>query len=181
MSRMESDINIQPQELLYFNKRYQVIICTSCQYAIQPTALDRHLKEIHALQRHRRQPYTDYASRLPLKQPSELLGTRLGTRPSISLGENEEFPVPGLPVISGLQCLDPGCGHLCVSVKRMQSHWKAEHHKSGCAALDWQSVPLQTFFRGNLLRYFTHPALSIMELPDTSTVGVKLQNLKVSK
>ncbi|KAK7222157.1 hypothetical protein V2G26_010160 [Clonostachys chloroleuca] len=166
---MESDINIQPQELLYFNKRYQVIICTSCQYAIQPTALDRHLKEIHALQRHRRQPYTDYASRLPLKQPSELLGTRLGTRPSISLGENEEFPVPGLPVISGLQCLDPGCGHLCVSVKRMQSHWKAEHHKSGCAALDWQSVPLQTFFRGNLLRYFTHPALSVMELPDTST------------
>ncbi|CAH0058480.1 unnamed protein product [Clonostachys solani] len=161
---MESDITIQPQELLYYNKRHQIIICTSCQYAIQPTALDRHLKEIHALHRHRRQPYTDYAARLPLKHPSELLGTRS----SIILGEDEDFPVPGLPVISGLQCLDPGCGHLCVSVKRMQSHWKAEHHKSGCAALDWQSVPLQTFFRGNLLRYFTHPALSVVKLADSS-------------
>ncbi|CAH0025377.1 unnamed protein product [Clonostachys rhizophaga] len=163
---MESDINIQPQELLYYNKKYQIIICTSCQYAIQPTALDRHLKEIHALHRHRRQPYTDYAARLSLKQPSELLGI------SIILGEGEDFPVPGLPVISGLQCLDPSCGHLCVSVKRMQSHWKAEHHMSGCAALDWQSVPLQTFFRGNLLRYFTHPALSVVKLPDTSTESV---------
>ncbi|CAG9997114.1 unnamed protein product [Clonostachys byssicola] len=165
---MELDTKIQPQELLYYNKGHQVIICTSCQYAIQPTALDRHLKEIHALHRHLRQPYTDFAARLPLKQPSELVGTRRGT----ILGDDEDFPVPGLPVVSGLQCLDPDCGHLCVSVKRMQSHWKAEHHKSGCAALDWQTVPLQTFFRGNLLRYFTHPALSAVKLPDTSSESV---------
>ncbi|VUC26122.1 unnamed protein product [Clonostachys rosea] len=168
---MEPDIRIQPQKLLHYNETHQIIICKPCQYAIQPAALDRHMKEIHALHRHRRQPYTDYAARLPLKEPSELLGT--GS--SMLLPEDGDFPVPGIPVISGLQCLNVGCGHLCVSVKRMQSHWKAEHKKSGCAALDWQSVPLQTFFRGNLLRYFTHPALSVVKLPDTSTENVDRQ------
>lgn len=154
---------ISPQDLLLYNSTHRVVICTTCEYAIQPAAIARHLKEIHAIHRHHRRPYTEYADSLDLCDPSELLhGPFTG-----------DFPVPGLPAISGLQCLSPGCGHLCATAKRMQSHWVSIHHAPGCAALDWQQVPLQTFFKGNLLRYFTHPALSVLRLPE----GPEVRNL----
>lgn len=149
-----------PQDLLLFNQAHRVVICTTCEYAIQPAAIARHLKEIHAIHRHHRRPYTEYAAGLDLRDPSELLCDPF----------TGDFPVPGLPTTSGFQCLSPGCGHLCATVKRMQSHWVSSHHASGCAALDWQSVPLQTFFKGNLLRYFTHPALSVLRLPEEPEV-----------
>lgn len=161
-----------PKDLLQYNKRYQIVICTACQYAIQPAAIARHLKETHAIHRHHRRPYTDYVATLPLSHPSQLIDKGTSARQVVS--EDDDFPVPGLPVISGLQCLSPDCGHLCASVKRMQNHWLVDHQTSGFAALDWQSVPLQTFFRGNLLRYFTHPALAVMRPSDESTVGVTL-------
>ena len=62
-----------------------------------------------------------------------------------------------LPVHDGFVCESEGCGHLCMSVKRMRTHWLDVHGRSGLALLDWQPAKLQTFFRGNLLRYFTAP------------------------
>lgn len=159
MDASEAAEALSPRELLFYNDTYRVVICTACEYAVQPNAIARHLKEIHAIYRHHRRPYIDHVARLPLSDPSEVLGAIVG-----------EFPVSGLPTISGLQCLSPSCGHLCATVKRMQSHWLASHGTPGCAALDWQSVPLQTFFRGNMLRYFTHPALSLGRSPTESQV-----------
>lgn len=69
-----------------------------------------------------------------------------------------DFPVPGLPVLEGLRCEERGCAHLCVSEKRMRSHWVREHGRQGSGSEmggDWKEARLQTFFRGNLLRYFT--------------------------
>jgi hypothetical protein len=34
------------------------------------------------------------------------------------------------------------------------------HGRTGQAGLDWHGVPLQSFFRGNLLRYFTRPSFA---------------------
>jgi hypothetical protein len=65
------------------------------------------------------------------------------------------FPVPSLAVQDGLQCLCQRCGHICLSGNRMKSHWIAKHGRRGNKSVDWRDVPIQTFFRGNLLRYFT--------------------------
>lgn len=77
-------------------------------------------------------------------------------KPEVVIGsEVTKFPVPLLPVLDGLKCLEGGgCDYLCVSTKRMQNHWMSIHGRHGTTG-DWQPVPLQTFFRGNLLRYFT--------------------------
>jgi hypothetical protein len=66
-----------------------------------------------------------------------------------------EFPVPLLPVQRGLQCKSEDCAYLRVAEKRMKHHWLSVHGRQGLASCDWQMVPLQTFFKGNLLRYFT--------------------------
>ena len=141
----------EPADLLRYNKDHQVLICSSCEYAIQPRAVARHLKEIHGIRRNRRRPYAHHVAGLRLSHPRQVLGAPLS---------EDQFPVPGLPVSDGLQCLRPGCGHLCVTTKRMQKHWVDVHQEPGCVSLDWQRVSLQTFFRGNQLKYFTHPSLS---------------------
>ncbi|KFY18830.1 hypothetical protein V493_08315 [Pseudogymnoascus sp. VKM F-4281 (FW-2241)] len=138
-------------ELLQYLPAYKVVICTTCRYAIQPNAIARHLKELHKFHSGRRRPFMQYISKLDLDLPDKV--REIG---------NTEFPVPLLPVQDGLQCLHEGCMHLCVSTKRMKGHWLSAHGRSGQSDIDWHGVPLQTFFRGNLLRYFTsshvHPA-----------------------
>ncbi|KAK9351547.1 hypothetical protein V1523DRAFT_398221 [Lipomyces doorenjongii] len=134
----------QPTQLLHYLPSFQVVVCTSCRYAIQPNAISRHLKEIHHIYRSRRRPFIEYVSSLPLKEPQDVI-----------LPKAHEFPVPYLPVEQGFMCESKGCPYLCVSVKRMKSHWVSEHGRKGQTEVDWHSVPLQTFFRGNFLQYFT--------------------------
>lgn len=89
-----------------------------------------------------------YVSTLDLASPEQVI--EIQTKLNV-------FPVPGLPVIEGLRCRYVGCGHLCASMKRMRSHWLANHGgkaREG-VGVHWEEVGLQTFFRGNLLRYFT--------------------------
>ncbi|KAE9377699.1 hypothetical protein N431DRAFT_541355 [Stipitochalara longipes BDJ] len=135
-----------PAELLQYLPLYKVVICSACRYAIQPQAIARHLKEIHHIHRGHRRPYMQYISTLSLSSVEDVLEAKI-----------YEFPVTSLPVQDGLICESEGCGHLCVSTKRMRTHWLDEHGRSGQAFLDWQPVKLQTFFRGNLLKYFTDP------------------------
>jgi hypothetical protein len=40
----------------------------------------------------------------------------------------------------------------------MKSHWIAKHGRQCDSSVDWCDVHVQTFFRGNLLRYFTGPS-----------------------
>ncbi|RSL54124.1 hypothetical protein CEP53_007525 [Fusarium sp. AF-6] len=61
----------------------------------------------------------------------------------------------------------------------MQKHWLSEHGRHGYADVDWTPAPLQTFFRGNLLHYFTsidRPKIGISR-PPTATLGTSDQNL----
>ncbi|PVH87893.1 hypothetical protein DL98DRAFT_648804 [Cadophora sp. DSE1049] len=140
-----------PSQLLHYLPEHKTLICTTCQYAIQPTAIARHLKDIHLIHRARRRPFMSYVSTLDLATPEQVIQVQ---------SKINVFPVPGLPVIEGLMCRYEGCGHLCASGKRMKSHWLAVHGVAARVGLDWKMARLQTFFRGNLLRYFTDEGIS---------------------
>ncbi|KAH7369743.1 hypothetical protein BKA65DRAFT_486930 [Rhexocercosporidium sp. MPI-PUGE-AT-0058] len=135
-----------PSQLLHYLPDHKALICATCHYAIQPSAISRHLKDIHQIHRARRRPFMSYVSTLELAPPEQVIS--LQTKLNV-------FPVPGLPVVEGLMCGYEKCEHLCASTKRMKSHWLAVHDVAGRAGLDWKAVRLQTFFRGNLLKYFT--------------------------
>jgi hypothetical protein len=133
-----------PQDLLQYIPDYRVVICVSCRYAVQPNAISRHLKEIHQILRSNRRPFMQYVAKLHLDEPEIVIQSKV-----------HKFPIPLLPVLDGLACKHRGCHHLCASVKRMKSHWVSTHGRLGQELFDWNHAPLQTFFRGNLLRYFT--------------------------
>ncbi|KAJ5621165.1 hypothetical protein N7510_005149 [Penicillium lagena] len=133
----------EPTELLHYIPQHRVLICKACQYAIQPSAISRHLKEIHKIYRSRRQRYFNYTDQLNLAEPDHVV-----------LPGADEGPVPFLPVIDGLACEASGCHHLCASGKRMKMHCNIKHRGVTVADLKGRPVRLQTFFRGNKLRYF---------------------------
>lgn len=139
---------VHPVQLLRYLPAHRVLICLHCHYAIQPGAIVRHLKEIHHLKRLRRRAFVEYASQFELADLD-----------SIILPDETQFPVDSLPIHDGLACRFEGCGHLCATIQRMKAHWSSVHHLSPRNDVNWCSVPLQTFFRGNALRYFTNPAL----------------------
>jgi hypothetical protein len=136
----------EPADLILYVPLYSVVVCSTCKYAIQPQAIARHLKETHHINRSYRRPFMQYISKLSLNDTETVIESKI-----------HEFPVSLLPVHDGFVCESEGCGHLCMSVKRMRTHWLDVHGRSGQTLLDWQSAKLQTFFRGNLLRYFTAP------------------------
>jgi hypothetical protein len=133
----------RPSQLLYYLLPHRVLICKECRYAIQPSAISRHLKELHRIYRSHRQEFMEYTQNLDLADPRDAV-----------LPEPHEAPVPVLPIESGLACGASGCGHLCVTVKRMKRHWATVHSDVVADASQWRPVDLQTFFRGNRLRYF---------------------------
>lgn len=139
-------VNPAPEELLEYLAPYRVVICKSCKYAIQPTGISGHLRDIHHFRHPQRLQFLKFVSKLKLDPPHVALKTPI-----------LQFPVPGLPVQDGLQCEAEGCKHLCASEKRMKGHWYAAHGRPGRPLVDWRPVPLQTLFRGNLLQYFTCP------------------------
>ncbi|KAK9482438.1 hypothetical protein V1527DRAFT_455042 [Lipomyces starkeyi] len=104
----------------------------------------------------------EYVASLPLKDPQDVI-----------LPKAHEFPVPYLPVEQGFRCHSKGCPYLCVSVKRMKSHWVSEHGRKAQTEVDWQEVPLQTFFRGNLLQYFTQRTHHNQTRSDIKKDGVR--------
>lgn len=136
--------SLEPHELFHYSSSHQVLICTQCRYAIQPAAIPRHLKDIHHIYRGSRRPYIAYASGLALKKPSDVVPPTPA-----------QFPVDHLPMERGWRCEAKDCDYLCVSTKRMENHWSMDHGSKGKEGRDWTAAPLQTFFRGTMLRYFT--------------------------
>ncbi|KAG9234596.1 hypothetical protein BJ875DRAFT_509342 [Amylocarpus encephaloides] len=134
----------RPEQLLQYLPPYKVVVCTFCRYAIQPKAIARHLKEIHRIKLSDRQPFMQHVEKFELAAHELVMQYVPG-----------EFPVPLLPVQSGLQCRSDDCPYLCKTEKRMKHHWLSVHRRQGLASYGWQTAPLQTFFKGNLLRYFT--------------------------
>ncbi|EED22669.1 conserved hypothetical protein [Talaromyces stipitatus ATCC 10500] len=156
-------MDLLPQDLFHYSEIHRVLICTSCRYAVQPTAITRHLKDIHHLPSDKRQSFVTYWKNLPLKNPDEV-------EPPFP----QDFPVSYLPLEKGWQCNSPGCYYLCASKKRMETHWPAEHGRKGNPSRDWSPTLLQTFFRGNMVKYFTRDSRSL--LAAVHVVHVKSQH-----
>ena len=129
--------------LLEYDAEHLIIICTQCCYAIQPNAISRHLKDLHHIYRGQKRALLD-----------SLVGLELSDPRDIAVPGPDSPPIKGLPVDDGLACNDPGCGHLCITSKRMKRHWVTFHGQSGVEGINWRSVKLQTFFRGSHLHYF---------------------------
>ncbi|RAL13396.1 uncharacterized protein BO97DRAFT_38405 [Aspergillus homomorphus CBS 101889] len=138
-----------PSQLLHYLPTYQVLICLTCRYAIQPGAITRHMKDIHQIHRSTRRSFVAFASGCELVQPENVV-----------LPDETQFPVPFLPIQEGFACCFEECAYLCVTHKRMEQHWRCLHHvPASDGSARCKPVPLQTFFRGNALKYFTNPAL----------------------
>jgi hypothetical protein len=150
---------LSPTDLLHYIPAHRVLVCKECRYAIQPSAISRHLKDLHKIFRSDRSHLVEYTKKLDLADPADVV-----------LPPPHEAPVPLLPIESGLSCARDGCNHLCITVKRMKSHWATAHRDVvGSASSQWRPVTLQTFFRGNQLRYFIVSPQHPCEAPQKET------------
>ncbi|KAF9777140.1 hypothetical protein IL306_004595 [Fusarium sp. DS 682] len=89
---LDHDPSLEPAQpraetLLTYNADFKLLICLPCQYAIQPRAIERHLKEIHHLPFRLRRPYLTYASTFELSEPVQVLDADI---------DETKFPVPDL-------------------------------------------------------------------------------------
>ena len=142
-----SDMQASHTDMLLYNAVYRVVICRSCQYAIQPSALDSHLLR-HKIYRAARRDLVGSVAGLPTRPPDEVELPTAGCR-----------PIDGLCIVPGWRCSADDCGHLCASAKRLRHHWTHAHPRLTPARTPdgdglGVRVHLQTFFRGTKLRYF---------------------------
>lgn len=137
-------IRIDSNDLLSYNATYQILICRECQYAIQKSAVSNHLLR-HKIYREDRQRVLSSIAHFDLLEPEH-----------VSLPSPLSPAVEGLPVTSGYRCVEAACGFLCASSKRMKRHRKEVHGVGDDDASSMISSPvkIQTFFRGNKLKYF---------------------------
>ncbi|KAK3684522.1 hypothetical protein LTR37_020197 [Vermiconidia calcicola] len=132
----------KPNDLLKHLPEYGVVICRACSFAVQPQALASHLLK-HRIYRNERQQLLDRLSRLALREPED-----------VPTPASDSPPLRHLPLYNGYVCLASQCSHSCVSQKRMFQHWSEAHDEHDSKKVSARSATLQTFFRGNKIRYF---------------------------
>ena len=130
--------------LLAHLPHYGVVVCRPCKFAVQPNAFSSHLLR-HQVYREKRQKMLACLAELTLLEPDD-----------VSTPSSRMPPVPHLSVATGYRCSLPGCSHLCISQKRMSQHLRERHGSSPSTDVDRnaQRVYVQTFFKGNKVRYF---------------------------
>ncbi|KAI0102128.1 hypothetical protein GGR51DRAFT_296011 [Nemania sp. FL0031] len=129
--------------LLTYRPDYGVVICKDCHFAIQPNAFSSHLQNHHILRSERRR-ILDQLSSLHLRAPDRVI-----------LPATDSRRIVELDVVYGLRCISaPECNYACTSAKRMSQHWSAVHNEPNSKAIKYREAKLQTFFRGNKIRYF---------------------------
>lgn len=139
------DVAPPPQnsaDLLKHYEEYGVIICKPCSFAIQPSALASHLLK-HQIYRSERRKLISQLVHLKLTDPADVVDPAPMSN-----------PVPELQIYKGLRCLHKGCQHICASEKRMSQHWSEVHGERESKNVITRPAWLQTFFRGNKIRYF---------------------------
>jgi Orsellinic acid/F9775 biosynthesis cluster protein D len=122
---------------------HRVLLCVPCGYAVQPQAITSHLqrKEHHSLNRKDRQALRARALTHDLAKPED-----------VQVHDAGVMAVPGLPVMSGYAC--GFCSHLTTNIYSLKEHGRRQHDKRKRDDVYWREVKLQTFFRGNQMRYF---------------------------
>ena len=123
------------------NSRHQILICVDCKHGVEPQAASSHLRQCH-----------------PHCRPSRALVAQLKRRYPELCSEkkapNDQEPVFGLAVPLEKYVICVRCQH---GYKNTAS-WRSHFCKQPGAILNDQSPyymsHVQTFFRGNMLRYF---------------------------
>ena len=150
--------NLHLEDLFKHLPEFGVVICWACKFAVQPQALASHLLR-HQIYRNERQQLLKRLSTLNLLEPED-----------VSVPAPDAPPLPILPVQRGYMCLFPNCSHSCVSHKRMSQHWREQHGEHDSKNVRARPATLQTFFRGNKIRYFEVNGISQTPSPGGITV-----------
>lgn len=129
-------------DLLIHLPNHGVVICKDCRFAIQPSAFSSHLQNHHILRSERR-CILDQLSTLGLRAPDK-----------VGVPAADSRRIAHLPVLSGFKCAADECSYACTSIKRMRQHWSEIHEEPNSKAIKHREAKLQTFFRGNKIRYF---------------------------
>ncbi|KAI0411965.1 hypothetical protein F5X98DRAFT_31969 [Xylaria grammica] len=153
--------------LLIHLPSYGVVICKDCRFAIQPSAFSSHLQNHHVLRSERR-GILDQLSSLCLPPPDR-----------VGVPASDSRRIENLPVLSGFKCSTSECNYACTSIKRMCQHWSEVHAEPNSKAIKYREARLQTFFRGNKIRYFEveGPKNSQCWSQKESELAVKKSNL----
>ncbi|KAF2649698.1 hypothetical protein K491DRAFT_610255 [Lophiostoma macrostomum CBS 122681] len=154
-----------PSGLLLYLREYGVLICRECQYAIQKSALRSHLLR-HKIYRDERERLLSSVARFQLYEPDE-----------VPLPDPGSPTISALPLVSGFRCKATKCGHLCASEKRMKRHWSDDHGRiieSASFASFARPATLQTFFRGNKLKYFEVAASYDVDVARTEPMDLEI-------
>jgi hypothetical protein len=123
-----------------YNSEYKVLICREHGYAIQPSGIDRHLRESHfGIPLIARQELIDQSKMLELVDPA-LIQDPQDTPAAIS----------GLNVVESLQC--NMCPYIRKHIKQMISHCVTVHGWGKDTEPIWSEVKGQTFFYGTKRR-----------------------------
>lgn len=128
--------------LLKHLPQYGVVVCRQCRFAVQPSALSSHLQN-HGILRSERRRILDQLSQLHLLNPDQ-----------VPVPASNDPPLPDLPVLNGYKCRALLCNYTCTSSKRMSQHWSEIHQQPNSRLVSQRAAKLQTFFRGNKIRYF---------------------------
>ncbi|KAJ8131842.1 hypothetical protein O1611_g1782 [Lasiodiplodia mahajangana] len=149
--------------LLTYRPDYGVVICKECHFAIQPNAFSSHLQNHHILRSERR-CILDQLSSLRLRAPDR-----------VTVPTTDSQRIAELSIVYGLRCSTPGCNYACTSVKRMCQHWSEVHNEPNSKAIKYREAKLQTFFRGNKIRYFE------VEGPGDIQCGTQKESLSITR
>lgn len=130
---------------LTINIEYHVLIChaASCQRALSPGAISRHLRDQHNVSPAVRYQYEQFLQQWQWPYDTQ----------SIRLPPAQSAPQPVIPVHDGFQCQD--CHFLSTNRKAVREHVNKKHQKKRLKDEQiFTTVRLQTWFREKRERYW---------------------------
>jgi hypothetical protein len=138
-----------PPELGYLialNAEYSVLICisSSCQHALKPSTIARHLRDRHKALSDVQKQVDAYIAEFPFEYDHT----------SVPLPCNGSSPQPIIPIVDGFACRD--CLYKSVNRRVTRQHANKAHHKKRVADKDiFQVARLQSWFREKRERYWS--------------------------
>jgi len=131
--------------LVALNSEYNVLICidSKCKYALEPTAISRHLRDKHKTPIKLRKQVEQYVKEFPFAYDHT----------SVPLPSDGLAPQPIIPIVGGFQCKD--CAFKTQGRPTMRQHANQAHDKKKAADEDISQVAqLQSWFGEKRERYW---------------------------
>jgi Orsellinic acid/F9775 biosynthesis cluster protein D len=134
--------------LIALNVEYSVLICIDrkCQYALEPSAISRHLRDKHKTPIAVRKQVDQYVEAFPFVYDYK----------TVALPIDGSAPQPIIPIVDGFQCKERGeCAFKTTDQSNIRKHANQVHSKKRIADEDiCQAVRLQSWFGEKRERYW---------------------------